>query len=56
MGDVVAGAGVGIISTKLAYWMYPAIKRKLFKDKEVKTMLMPQYQNGSLGVGMVHHF
>jgi membrane-associated phospholipid phosphatase len=56
MGDVVAGAGVGIMSTKLAYWIYPVIKRKFFKDKEVSTIVMPSYQNGTLGLGMVHHF
>jgi membrane-associated phospholipid phosphatase len=56
MGDVVAGAGVGIISTKLAYWIYPAIKRKLFKDKPVSTIIMPTYQDGAVGLGLVHHF
>lgn len=56
MGDVVAGAGVGIISTKLAYWVYPSIKRKLFKDKEVHTIIAPTYQDGAFGLGLVHHF
>ena len=56
IGDVLAGAGVGIMSTKLAYWIYPAIKRKFFGDKEVNTVLMPVYQNSSLGLGLVHHF
>jgi membrane-associated phospholipid phosphatase len=55
-GDVVAGAGVGIISTKLAYWMYPAIKRRFFKNKDVNTMVMPSYQNRAFGLGLVHHF
>jgi PAP2 superfamily len=55
-GDVIAGAGVGIMSTKLAYWIYPAIKRKLFKDKDVHTVVMPTYQNGSIGLGLVHNF
>lgn len=55
-GDVIAGAGVGIISTKLAYWIYPAIKKKLFKDKDVHTVVMPTYQNGAVGLGLVHHF
>lgn len=54
--DVMAGAGIGIISTKLAYWMYPAIKRALFKDRDMNTVIMPSYQNGALGLGMVHHF
>lgn len=56
LSDVVAGAGVGIISTKLAYWLYPKIQHKLFKDKPMNTMVMPSYQNGSIGLGMVHRF
>ncbi len=56
LSDVVAGAGVGIASTKLAYWLYPKIQHKLFKDKLPNTVVMPTYQNGSFGVGMVHNF
>jgi len=56
LGDVVAGAGFGIMSTKLAYWIYPTIKRKLFKDKDVHTVVMPTYQSGAFGLGMVHQF
>lgn len=56
MSDVLAGAGVGIASTKIAYWIYPAIKRKLFKDKPMNTMIMPYYQNKSAGLSMVYHF
>jgi len=56
LGDVVAGAGIGIMSTKLAYWMYPVIKKKIFKDKDVHTVVMPTYQSGSFGLGMVHQF
>ena len=33
--DLFPGAGIGIISTKVIYWAYPAIKRKFFKEKEV---------------------
>jgi membrane-associated phospholipid phosphatase len=54
--DVLAGAGVGIASTKLAYWIYPAIKRKLFKDKPLNTMIMPFYQKGGAGLAMVYNF
>ncbi len=31
--DVIAGAGFGILSTKIAYWLYPFIENKLFKHK-----------------------
>jgi hypothetical protein len=54
--DVVAGAGIGIASTKLAYWLYPKIQQKLFKDKPMKTIAMPTFQNGSVGIGLVHKF
>ncbi|MCW3117183.1 MAG: Phosphoesterase [Chitinophagaceae bacterium] len=54
--DVVAGAGIGMVSTKLAYWLYPKIQRRLFKDKPVNTLVLPTYQNGIFGVGMVHKF
>ena len=56
LGDVAAGAGIGIMSTRLAYWIYPVIKHTLFKDKEVKTVVMPTYQDGSFGFGLVHRF
>lgn len=31
--DVLAGAGIGILSTKAAYWMFPFIQNKLFGNK-----------------------
>jgi hypothetical protein len=54
VSDIVAGAGVGIASTKIAYWLYPKIQRTLFKDKPVTNVVMPFYQNGSFGIGLVH--
>ena len=56
LSDVVAGAGIGIASTKLAYLIYPVIKRRFFKTKKMNTILVPYYQNGSTGIVMVHHF
>lgn len=32
--DVVAGAGIGMGITKLVYWFYPKIKKKLWPDKK----------------------
>lgn len=46
LSDVVMGAGVGIISTKLAYVVYPVIKRNLGKVGTSKVMFMPSYQPG----------
>jgi membrane-associated phospholipid phosphatase len=56
MSDVVAGAGVGIVSTKLAYWLYPTIKHALWKDKATGPIVMPTYQNGSVGLSFVRQF
>jgi len=56
MSDVVAGAGVGIASTRLAYWLYPKVKHLLWKDKPSAPLLMPSYSNGSLGLVFAYHF
>ena len=56
LSDVVAGAGIGIASTKLAYWIYPAIKRKFFKNKPMNTFIIPYYQGGTGAVAMVYTF
>lgn len=56
MRDVIAGAGIGIASTKLAYMIYPAIQRWLFKNKEIKTAIMPFYENRNVGINLVRRF
>lgn len=38
--DVVAGAGIGMGVTKLVYWVYPKIKKKLWPEKK-KTLVAP---------------
>lgn len=50
--DTVAGAGYGILSTKLSYLVYPYIKDFLtHKGKSGKTtMLMPTYQDSTPGL------
>lgn len=48
--DVVAGAGFGIASTKIAYFVYPYIKQVFNKMRESKFTLMPFYQSGATGL------
>jgi hypothetical protein len=56
-GDVVGGAGFGILSTELAYWLYPKINTLLGGKKEKsQTMIMPFYQQGNVGIGLVKNF
>jgi PAP2 superfamily len=58
MSDVVAGAGVGIASTRLAYWLYPKMQRLFGKktDSERVSVLMPTYSSGSVGFAYVKTF
>jgi membrane-associated phospholipid phosphatase len=50
--DTVAGAGYGILSTKLAYYIYPYMRDLLTKKgKSGKTtVIMPTYQDGTAGL------
>ena len=49
LSDVVTGAGIGILSTKLAYIVYPIVKRNLFVHKRSNLLLFPAYQHGMYG-------
>ncbi|PSL30906.1 phosphatase PAP2 family protein [Chitinophaga ginsengisoli] len=56
-GDIVAGAGVGILSTELAYSLYPSVKRIFHSKKtDMATLILPTYQQGAFGLSMVHRF
>ena len=51
--DVTAGAGIGILSTKIAYWIHPVVKRTFFKDKEkMDGLVMPFYNGREVGLGI----
>ncbi|WP_317046292.1 phosphatase PAP2 family protein [Flavobacterium sediminis] len=55
--DVVAGAGIGIISTKVAYWLHPVIEKKIFKSKNKSNKIaMPFYNGKQYGVGVAITF
>ncbi|AWH83931.1 PA-phosphatase [Flavobacterium album] len=56
--DVAAGAGIGILSTKIAYWINPIVKRTLFGSKESKStsVLVPSYDGKQVGLCFVRTF
>lgn len=56
--DVVAGAGIGILSAKAAYWLYPSINRLLVSKKTTnkKTAFIPYYDGKQVGFGLVSTF
>lgn len=49
LSDVVAGAGFGILSTKLTYVLYPYVKQ-LFSRNVQNLKIAPSYQSGSIGL------
>ncbi|MEJ4087004.1 phosphatase PAP2 family protein [Galbibacter orientalis] len=58
--DVIAGAGIGILSTKIAYWIHPFINKKIFlnhtKEKRFDKAFAPFYNGREMGVGAVIRF
>ncbi|WP_158799454.1 phosphatase PAP2 family protein [Pedobacter sp. L105] len=44
--DVVAGAGLGILSTKFAYLVYPSVQKMIWGKKKSDIVILPTYQNG----------
>ncbi|WP_264536633.1 phosphatase PAP2 family protein [Flavobacterium sp. N1736] len=56
--DVAAGAGIGILCTKAAYWMNPYLTRKLFGKKENKStsFIMPAYDGKSFTINYIKSF
>lgn len=51
--DIVTGAGIGILSTKIAYWVHPWLKEKVFKNKnDTNGLVMPFYNGKEYGLGL----
>ncbi|WP_192085401.1 phosphatase PAP2 family protein [Algoriphagus sp. Y33] len=51
--DVAAGAGIGILSTKIAYWIHPLIDKTIFKEKDkINGIAMPFYNGREYGLGL----
>jgi hypothetical protein len=55
--DVVTGAGIGILSTKIAYWIHPFVKKNLLKDKkDMNGIVIPFYNGKEYGLGLSMSF
>jgi hypothetical protein len=53
LSDVIAGAGVGILTTKFTYLAYPWIKRKIIGNGDLNFMATPVIQKGTLGLTVI---
>lgn len=49
LSDVLAGAGVGILSTKLTYLAYPWLKKTIIGKKDLNFIAVPVIQQKSVG-------
>jgi hypothetical protein len=56
VGDVVTGAGIGLLSTRLSYILYPLIQKKFTNTKLKHTVMAPNVINNSIGFLLVHNF
>lgn len=50
LSDVVTGAGIGILSTKVAYYLYPHLKKLVIGKQAVSYSLVPVYQDKAAGL------
>lgn len=56
LNDVVAGAGVGILSTRVSYWLYPKIKKLVMPNSKNDMMIAPTIGNGAYGLSFMYSF
>ncbi len=56
VSDVVAGAGFGIVSTKLSYLVYPALKKLISGNRSANFSLVPTYQDKAPGFSFASRF
>jgi hypothetical protein len=56
--DVVAGAGIGILSVKMVYWIYPSLKKRICKKetKRMKSFVFPSYNNNAFCLNLAYEF
>lgn len=56
INDVVAGACIGIVSTKIAYWLYPKCFKRDKCNKAVTVAGLPYYSTEGWGLNMCIQF
>lgn len=55
--EVLAGAGIGILSAKIAYWIHPFVKKKFYREKKkLNGMALPFYNGDQYGLGFALNF
>jgi hypothetical protein len=55
LSDVLAGAGIGILSTDLSYWLYPKVKGMFVRHGMKNAMILPFYHQSVAGLSLSYH-
>lgn len=50
LSNTIAGAGLGMASVRLVYWLYPLVRKTVVKDRKRSTLILPSYENRAVGV------
>lgn len=59
LNDIIAGAGIGILGTRIAYWIYPWVQRHLTiksTDKKAAALLLPYTSTTDTGMMLAVSF
>ena len=57
VSDVITGAGIGILSTKVVYWVYPYLQEAVGgKSKKTNIDFFPSYHEGNWGINLSYRF
>lgn len=59
LNDVIAGAGIGILSAQIGYWMLPHYRKWFHWDKKKNTevcVAMPSYSDGTFAMNLMYVF
>jgi hypothetical protein len=58
VSDVITGAGIGILSTKAVYWVYPYLQKSFGKKgkSNLNTLIYPSYGNNTLSLHLSYGF
>ena len=54
--DVLVGTGVGILSTRAAYWMFPSLKKLYSADRHKEISVLPFVSGNEIGFGLSARF
>ena len=56
ISDVLTGAGIGILSTKIVYWTYPCLQGAVNRKNKTNVFFSPSYNEGNWGINFSCNF